>query len=204
MACQQAVERASGSTQAGVDHVGVDHRRRQVLVAQKLLHSSDVGTVLEEMGGEGVTKSVGADALTEARPSCRLGDFALKDGFMQVVTAILAVIRAVRAGRGEHPLPDPASVGARELLCEVIGERDVARTFLEVALVLTTHDLQMTPEVLEYGLREERESVAAALAVADHHLAAVEVDVLNPELSALEQAKARPVQDERHQTGHAR
>ena len=34
--------------------MGVDHRGRHVLVAEKLLHSADVVPVIQEVGGEGV------------------------------------------------------------------------------------------------------------------------------------------------------
>ena len=41
--------------------MGVDHGGFYIFVAEEFLYSADVVTVLEEMGGEGVTKGVGAD-----------------------------------------------------------------------------------------------------------------------------------------------
>jgi hypothetical protein len=43
---------------AGVD-LGIERRRRQVLVPQQLLHLADVGAALQEMRRVGLTQHVG-------------------------------------------------------------------------------------------------------------------------------------------------
>ncbi|MNH47383.1 hypothetical protein D3C79_1105910 [compost metagenome] len=45
--------------QTGLGHVGVDLRGRQVAVAQQHLHHAQVGTVVEQMGREGMPQGVG-------------------------------------------------------------------------------------------------------------------------------------------------
>ncbi len=50
----ETVHRASYAEWAAVEDVGVDHRGPDVAVAEQGLEGSDVGSVLEEMGGEGV------------------------------------------------------------------------------------------------------------------------------------------------------
>jgi hypothetical protein len=42
-------------------HMGVNHRRGNVVVPQQLLNRANVGPALEQVGREGVTKSVGAN-----------------------------------------------------------------------------------------------------------------------------------------------
>ena len=42
-------------------HVGVDLRRRQVGVAEQLLHRSEVGSALEQVGGVRMTECVGME-----------------------------------------------------------------------------------------------------------------------------------------------
>lgn len=51
--------------------VGVDLRRRQVTVAEEHLHDAQVGTVVKQVGGEGVTQGVGGKGFADA------GDFGL-------------------------------------------------------------------------------------------------------------------------------
>jgi hypothetical protein len=44
-----------------IEHMGVDHRRRHLGVAQELLHGADVVARLEQMGGEGMPQCVVVD-----------------------------------------------------------------------------------------------------------------------------------------------
>lgn len=46
--------------------VGVDLGGRDVGVAEEFLNDAEIGTVLEEVGGEGVAKEVGVDVLVNA------------------------------------------------------------------------------------------------------------------------------------------
>ena len=57
---------------------------------QEFLDRSDVVVILEEVGGEGVAKRVATDWLGDPRTKRGGLDCALKDGFMQVVAAVLA------------------------------------------------------------------------------------------------------------------
>ena len=52
------------SPQTLAGHVGVDLRRRQVGVAEQLLHRSEVGSAFEQMGGVRVTERVGMERAT--------------------------------------------------------------------------------------------------------------------------------------------
>jgi hypothetical protein len=62
----EAIGGAAHGSGASVEHVGVDHRRGDVAVAEELLDGSNVVAVLQQMGGEGVTERVRTGALAEA------------------------------------------------------------------------------------------------------------------------------------------
>jgi len=51
---EEAVNRASSSFPAPVQHVGADRRRADIPVTQPLLNRADIGAVFEEMGSEGM------------------------------------------------------------------------------------------------------------------------------------------------------
>ena len=55
---QQAVGGAADTGRAAVQHVGVDHGRADVSVAQQFLHGPDVVVVLQQVGGKRVAKSI--------------------------------------------------------------------------------------------------------------------------------------------------
>jgi hypothetical protein len=70
--------------------VGVNLRGGYVPVPEELLHGADVVAVFQQVGGEGVAEGVGAGALGDAGMPDRVSDRPLKDGLMEVVTAVLA------------------------------------------------------------------------------------------------------------------
>lgn len=74
---------------------------------------------------------------------------------------------------------------------------------LDVALVLLVDRLQLRAQWLERGSRQAAGvPVLVALALDDYELASVEVEVLHPELAALEEAQARSMEEREHQARH--
>ena len=65
--CSQGVQRALDTLSASVQDVRIDHRRLDVLVAQKLLYRADVVPVLKEVGCERMAKRVGRGAFHDSR-----------------------------------------------------------------------------------------------------------------------------------------
>ncbi len=59
----QQVRRAAHALAAAVEHMGVDHRRLDIPVAEELLDGPDVVAAAEEMGGEAVAKTVNGHGL---------------------------------------------------------------------------------------------------------------------------------------------
>ena len=65
--------------------MGVDHRCAHIFVSEQLLHGADVVAFLEQMGGEGMAESVGADRFVDVCQAGCLLDRALDAGFMDMV-----------------------------------------------------------------------------------------------------------------------
>ncbi len=70
----QWVQIADHGLHALVEHMRVDLRRRDVGVAEQILHDPQVGAVLQQMAGEGMAKDVRADpaAAMPAAPAAAL------------------------------------------------------------------------------------------------------------------------------------
>ncbi len=103
---EQAVGGAADARGAAVQDMGVDHRRRDVLVAEELLDGAEVAAVLEEMGGEGVAKGMAGGPLRNSRREDGSAHGLLKDGLVQVVPAALsALLVSVEVCGGKDPLP---------------------------------------------------------------------------------------------------
>src|SRR5882672_10468865 len=108
----EAVQRAHDSPGAAVEDVDVDHRGRDVAVAEELLDGPDVVAGLEEMGGEGVTEGVTGDAFGEAGTGGGELDGALEHGLVDVGAAPeMGRMVKVKARGGEEPLPRPLETG---------------------------------------------------------------------------------------------
>jgi len=60
---RQKVQRAQHAARAALQNVGVDHRRRDVLMAEQLLDGSDVAARLKQVCRERVPQRVASDAL---------------------------------------------------------------------------------------------------------------------------------------------
>ncbi len=48
------IERASHSERPTFEYMRINHRRFNILVAEEILHRTDIHAVLEQVGGEGV------------------------------------------------------------------------------------------------------------------------------------------------------
>jgi hypothetical protein len=68
----------------------VDHRRRNILVAEQFMNCPDVIARFQQMRGERMAKTVATDALDYSCLASRLLDRALKDRFVHVVPAFFA------------------------------------------------------------------------------------------------------------------
>ena len=91
--------------------MGIDHRRSQIAVSEKLLDGPDVRAALQKMCGEGMPKRVGTDFFGQARPAHACFDGPVDDAGIDVVAARDArtwIDRGSRAGNKycqPHSLP---------------------------------------------------------------------------------------------------
>ena len=88
--------------------MGVDHGSGYIGMAKQLLHGTDVGSVRQQVGGEGMTQGMGRHPLGEIGSPGRLADGILKSGILDVMAPPDAAARVQRQlARGEKPLPGP-------------------------------------------------------------------------------------------------
>ena len=83
----QVVQRAGHSLSALLKDVGIDHRRSQIAVSEKLLDCPDVSAALQKMCREGMPKRVGTDVFRQARPLHAGFDGLVDDAGIDVVAA---------------------------------------------------------------------------------------------------------------------
>ena len=183
------VEGASDAEWAAVQDVRVDHGGGHVAVAEELLDGPDVVAGLEEVGREAMSQGVTGGVFGDTGGQDGRVERALKNRFVDVVASEMpGRVVPVVAGRGEHPLPRPLALGAEIFFGEGGRELDEAGTLGEV-LAVQPLDLD---EMLAQGFpdlrRKQRESVFAALSVAHEDVPGTEVEVLDAELSTLEEA----------------
>lgn len=92
----QVVQRTAHSQTGAVEHMGVDHSRGYIGMAQQFLDRTDIGTVRQQMGGKGVTQSVGRHPLGEIGSPCRLADGILQGGVLDMMAPPDAAARVNR------------------------------------------------------------------------------------------------------------
>ena len=134
------------------------------------------------------------------RPARRTASFTTEDRLVEVVTPPLARFRiTVGPSRGEHPLPDPFAPGIRVLPGERGGQLDPASALLEIALVPGADGLKMPREISFERRREHCDAILVALSTPHHNLIPGEIDVLDAQAAAFEQAKSRSVEQRNHE-----
>lgn len=88
--------------------MGVEHRGRDVLATEQLLDGADVAALLEEMGGEGVAKSMTGGPVRDSRREDGSSHGLLEDGLVQMVPSVLSALLVNVEARGrKDPLPGP-------------------------------------------------------------------------------------------------
>src|SRR5882762_7068820 len=113
-------------------------------MAEQLLDSADVVTVLQQVRGERMPERVTARVLNDAGLAQRALDGTLDDGLVQVMAAALAgeAVHVV-SGRREHPLPAELASGVRVFPRQRVGHGDPAGAGLEVHAMLPAYRLDL-------------------------------------------------------------
>ena len=130
----------------------------------------------------------GGGPLGEARPADGLDHGALQHGLVQVMAAALARGAVdVEPGGRKGPVPRPLAAGVRVLAGKGPRQLDLVGAARQVGLVLALHPVQ----VLGEGAFDHGASLGA-LAVADDDLVHPEVEILDSQAAAFEEAQATP------------
>lgn len=170
-------------------------------MAEEFLDRADVGSGLEEVGGEGVSEGVTAGLFRDPGFEDGSADGALEDGGVEVMAMALAGFTVcVDPGGGEDPLPGPFATGTRVFPGEGVGEGGMACARAEVPLVLLADAFEMGGQIVAKAIGEEGDAVLVALAGSDDDVAGLEVDVLDAKASAFQQAEAGPVEKSGHES----
>ena len=119
---------------------------------------------------------------------------------MEVVATLTAGRRIpVEPRRGEDPLPSPLPGRARILPLDRCRQFDTPEAPGQIPLMLATHALDVLPKGLSERFREQRHPVLPPLSVPYDDLPAIEIDILDPELRAHEDAESGTIQQGRHE-----
>src|SRR6266404_4127219 len=192
---REQVRRGPDGAWTAIQDMSVDHGRRHVTMTEQFLDCPDVVPVLQQVGGERVAEGVAPCGLRDARRAYSVADGALEDGFVEMMAPVLpGLVITVQPGGGEHPLPRPLPSRVRVLPAEAAWQLDPAGAAGDVALVKTSHALEVAPQRLPDNPGEDRDPVLVALAGPDDDVACLEVDVLHAKPGALEQPQAGAVE----------
>jgi hypothetical protein len=119
----QSVGGATNAASASVQHVRVDHRRPNALVAQEFLYGANIIATCQQVRGEGMPKRVARDSFGQSSLSDSLQDRLLDKRLVNVVPSLLAGFRVHPAMfLWEYELPTPFAVGVRgAFICACLG-----------------------------------------------------------------------------------
>lgn len=81
------IERAGHPAPAFVQYMGINHRRRHILVAQQFLHRADIVPTCQQMRGKRMTKRMRRCGFDDSRIAHRLADGALDRLVLHVMPA---------------------------------------------------------------------------------------------------------------------
>lgn len=146
---KEGVERTLDTEGPRVHDVRINHRRPNVVVSEELLNRSQVGTRLEEVGGEGVPERMTADRFLDLSDEARAADSALQSSLMEVMTpALTAHFVRIDASRWKHPLPTELQRRARILSRERERNLHGGETARHVSLMFEATTFEV---MLEFG-----------------------------------------------------
>ena len=174
------VKGASDAAAATVQDVAIDHGRGEIRVAEEFLNRAGVVAVLEEMGRERVSKSVGACRFRNSGREHGLPYRTLQGTLVQKMPAALATLTmGVVSCRWKDPLPSPFAGRVWVFPGERVGQFDETGALPEVTSVLSVHAPELVRQGLQKGFGQHGNAVLFSLAVAYGELAAFKIHVFD-------------------------
>ena len=107
-----------------------------------------------------------------------------------------------RRGR-EDVLPSPLAVGVPVFLGQGERERSATKPAPKILIVLPVHPRELGEEALAARSGQHGNAVLRPFAVADRHLVTIEVEILDPQGQALDDAQAGAVEELAYELGDA-
>ena len=140
----KSIKRTLNAATTAVHHVGIDHRRRHILVPKQFLDGADVVSRLKQVRREAVPQYMGTDPLDHPRAARRLGSCALHVLVVPVMaTDFTRAWIATARGGWKHVLPAPFAIGLRILARQRMGQIDRAESFGQIAVMKVPHLLKL-------------------------------------------------------------
>jgi len=96
-------------------------------------------------------------------------------------------------------LPESLAAGVGEFAVERVRQVDTAEAFGEISFVQTLDALEMLPERRNDGIGQHGYAIFIAFGVTDDHGAALEVNILDAQAEALQEAQPRAIEEPGHQ-----
>ena len=178
------IQRAADAEAGFLHHVGIDLRRRHILVTEEVLNRPDVVPAFEKVRGKRMPERVTTRGLGQPGRADGNLDGALEAGLVNVMPAAVAAARVGGEAFGrEDVLPRPFAVRVRILLGQGVGQIDATVTGGQIVFMQAVDAFQMG---LEFGLqtgRQHRDPVFLAFAIADEDLIAREAELDETPLS---------------------
>ena len=105
-------------------------------------------------------------------------------------------------GRRKHVLPRDHPVRIWVLPLQCVGQVNRAKTGGKILRMQLPDALHLALKRFKHRIRQHRDPVLAALALAHRQAAPLNVDILHPQAQTFEQPQPRPMQQHRHDPAH--
>lgn len=162
------VQGASHGAAAVVQHVGVDHGRFDIRVAQELLHGSNIIAAIQQMRGERMPEGMTRGPLADARATHRLGVGAGDRRFVQVPADALARVGVDADCRGwKDELPAEFAAGRGRFPTECLRQGRCPVPTVQIAPMLFANSAHMLAQLGFDRLGKHGPPIFPALAMAD-------------------------------------
>ena len=115
----------------------IDHRGRDICMAEQILDGADVDSAFQEMGGEGMSQGMAGGPFVEAGFPDSFFELTRHRVVMEVIAGDSTVSGVgAEGGGGEYPLPGPLPWGVRVFSGERFGKMGLTPTAREIMLVV--------------------------------------------------------------------
>jgi hypothetical protein len=166
--------------------VGVNHRGFYIFVTEEFLNGADIVSILQQMGGEGVTECMWGHMLIDLCTAGGFTDGFLHYRFMNMMAACNAsALIFGKVGCGKDILPDPFPVCIQVLVLERIRKVDCSKAIEQILLMDDLYMFKVNPQVLDDRVRQYGETVVLSFSIADDDLMVVEVYIFYPQAHGL-------------------